>query len=360
MISQYPNQFTPNYAVPPGETLKETLVARGMSQADLADRTGRPRKTINEIIAGKTAITSETALQLERVLGVPASFWNALERRYRETLARLAERDSLQEQVEWLRNFPVKRMMELGWLPQSNDKVVQLQALLGFFGVASISVWQSRSAQQQTRFRKSQSAESDRFAVAAWLRRGELLAAEIGCQAYDAQRFRQTLGGARRLTVSPPEVFEPHLVRACAEAGVAVVFVPELPRTRTHGAAYWLAPDKAVIQLSLRYKTDDHFWFSFFHEAVHVLRHHPTLIFLDGDNSSEETEANEMAAEFLIPANKLTNFAKRPMFRSEQAIRAFAQALAISPGIVVGRMQHDGLLPYTHLNRLKRQFAWKQ
>ena len=54
--------------------------------AELAESTGRPRKTINEIIAGKAEITAETALQLERVLGIPASFWNNLERNYQESL----------------------------------------------------------------------------------------------------------------------------------------------------------------------------------------------------------------------------------------------------------------------------------
>ena len=77
------NQYTPDYVSPPGETLQEVLEERGMSQAELAERTGRPKKTINEIINGKAAITPETALQLERVLGIPASFWNNRERRYR-------------------------------------------------------------------------------------------------------------------------------------------------------------------------------------------------------------------------------------------------------------------------------------
>jgi addiction module HigA family antidote len=81
-------RFLPDYAVPPGETLLETLETIGMSQAELAERTGRPKKTNNEIIKGKAAITSETALLLERVLGVPAISWNNLERNYQETLAR--------------------------------------------------------------------------------------------------------------------------------------------------------------------------------------------------------------------------------------------------------------------------------
>jgi addiction module HigA family antidote len=88
------SSFQPNYAVPPGETLRETLEFLGMTQAQLADRTGRPKKTINEIISGKAAITAETALQLERVLGVPASFWSNLERRRNSALIKNGSKNS--------------------------------------------------------------------------------------------------------------------------------------------------------------------------------------------------------------------------------------------------------------------------
>jgi len=83
------NQFKPDYAVLPGDTLKETIDALGMSQTDLAERTGRPVKTINEIIQGKAGITPETALQFEKVFNIPASFWNNLEQNYQESLAAL-------------------------------------------------------------------------------------------------------------------------------------------------------------------------------------------------------------------------------------------------------------------------------
>ncbi len=93
-------QYIPDFVSPPGETLLEVLETRGMSQAELAERTGRPKKTINEIIKGKTAITPETALQFEFVLGVPARFWNQREQNYREFLAR--QRENL-KQRDWVR-----------------------------------------------------------------------------------------------------------------------------------------------------------------------------------------------------------------------------------------------------------------
>lgn len=82
------NQYQPNFVSPPGETLLETLQEREISIGELAAKTGIPESAIAEIIGGKAAITPEIALQLERILGIPARFWHNRERHYRDYLAR--------------------------------------------------------------------------------------------------------------------------------------------------------------------------------------------------------------------------------------------------------------------------------
>src|SRR6266446_682907 len=99
--------FEPNFAVPPAETLD----ALGMTQAELAERMGRPLKTINEIVAGKAMITADSALQLEKVLGVPASFWTNHERLYRDSLARRRETSELKHHLDWLKTIPVRALV---------------------------------------------------------------------------------------------------------------------------------------------------------------------------------------------------------------------------------------------------------
>ena len=123
MTERIQNQYVPDLVSAPGETLEEVLETRGMSQAELADRTGRPKKTINEIIRGKAAITAETAIQFERVLGIPASFWMAREQNYREAIARTKEFESLESQAEWLRKIPYKAMAKLGWVAEHREKI---------------------------------------------------------------------------------------------------------------------------------------------------------------------------------------------------------------------------------------------
>jgi HTH-type transcriptional regulator / antitoxin HigA len=64
----------PDLAVPQGDFLAETWEEIGMSQAALARQMGRPVQAVNEIVRGKKEITPETALQLEKTLGIPASW----------------------------------------------------------------------------------------------------------------------------------------------------------------------------------------------------------------------------------------------------------------------------------------------
>jgi HTH-type transcriptional regulator / antitoxin HigA len=359
MSSTIQNQYTPNYVAHPGETLLETLEALGMSQADLADRTGRPKKTINEIIHGKATITPETALQLERVLRVPASFWNNLERNYREFIASQEEQKKLQQHVEWLKQIPVKDMSKQGWIQIYKDKIQQLREVLTFFGVVSPERWEEVWGNMPVAFRKSSAFEGSRGAITAWLRRGEIEAQSIYCAPYDAGKFKKTLRQIRSLTNESPEVFQPEVVRLCSQVGVAVVFVPELPKTHICGATRWLKSDKALIQLSLRHKTDDHLWFAFFHEAGHVLLHGKQDLFLEINSTDDpkEQEANNFAANFLIPEAELQQFIKSNQY-TQTAIQQFATKVGIAPGIVVGRLQHAKLLPHAHCNDLKRRFAW--
>jgi addiction module HigA family antidote len=360
MSKEIENQFIPDYAVPPGETLAETLKAIGMSQADLAERTGRPVKTINEIIKGKAAITPETALQLERVLGTSAGFWNNLERNYQETLARINEQKKLKLKIDWLKKVPLNKLIKMGWIKKYANKVQQLQEVLNFFGIASPEQWETRWMRTQVSYRTSKAFRIDPYAVASWLRMGELTARNINCATFDASKFKNALSFIRILTVKSPKQFRNEIIRLCSEAGVAVAFIPEIPKIRASGATWWINSSKAVIQLSLRYKTDDQLWFSFFHEAGHILLHGKKEVFIeDDDRNTKEDAADKFASDFLIPLKEYERFNRSGKY-SKAAIRRFADELGIAPGIVVGRLQHDDRLSHSYCNDLKKKFEWRK
>ena len=356
MISQQEHEYKPDVVFPPGETLQETLEALGMSRKDLAARTGLTAKHINEIIKGRASISEDTALRLERVLGIDASFWRNLEHQYRRFLAEQSERKELSQKQDWLSNFPLKAMIQWGWIRELKDPVDQLSELLSYFRVASWESWENVWAEEAA-FRKSPAFQSNPYAIAAWLRRGEILAESIECEEFNAKDLRSILGDLKRLSRLNPDEYLPRLQEMCAQYGVAVVFLPELPETRVCGVTRWLRKNKALVQLSDRYKKDDHFWFTFFHEVGHVLQHRKKEVFIEEeggrDKGPQEEEADRFAANTLIPSKEYSRLVQggKPKLKE---IEDFAERLGIAPGIVVGRLQHDQILDYSQGNKLKQ------
>ena len=351
--------FSPDWVSPPGDTIADLLDEKGWEQAALAERTGFSRKHINELIQGRAAISPDTAQRLATVLGSTIEFWLTREAHYRATLQRRDAEQALDRQASWLREIPVAWMVKQGLLKRSATKRGQVAECLRYFGVASVDAWRQTCTNPLAAFRASEKVTKYEGAVAAWLRAAEIAALPIRCKAFDADQFRSALGSLRSLASErDPAVFVPRLQEACSVHGVAVVFVPAPPGCPIHGATRWLTSDKALLALSLRYKSNDQLWFSFFHEVAHLLKHGKKLLFiegLDGLDEGKEREANRFASELLIPA---TQAERLRGLRSAAEVECAARELKIDPGIVVGRMQHEGWLAHSHLNHLKVRYRW--
>ncbi len=347
----------PDIAIPPGELLEETLESLGMSQAELARRTGRPVQAINEIVRGSKEITPETALQFERVLGVPAHVWVRLEADYRYNLARLQDKKRLEDEIPLAKKYPYKEMASYGWVPDVADDETKVVELLRFFRVSSLRHLESREL--SVVWRQSTKVEISREALLAWLARGEHEAEASGVTTeFDRDQVRRRLPELRRLTREKPEVFAPRLRQLLADCGVAVAFVPYLKKTGAHGATQWLG-QKALVQFSVHYKWGDIFWFSVFHELGHLLLHHRRGVFVNpvgGEKSSEEKEADVFASDTLIPPERYAQFRARFDRPFASGVEAFAKEIEIAPGVIVGRLQYDQVLPPSHLNQLRPRF----
>jgi len=185
------------------------------------------------------------------------------------------------------------------------------------------------------------------------------MAQEVACQPFESARFRTALDEIRKLTLKTPSEFERAIKRLCSDAGVALVLLSELPKTRLSGATRWLNKDKALIMLSLRHRTNDHFWFSFFHEAGHILLHGKKMLFLDDVKQAEsdlEAEANQFAANMLITDKDYRVFVASNPLPTGVDVSAFARRAGIAPGIAVGRLQHDKVIGFAAMNELKEHY----
>ena len=357
------NEYVPDYIVTPGEVLEDYLEQAGLTQASLAERTGLSKKTINEIIKAKSSITAETALKFERTLNRPAHFWSNLERQYQEDKTRLADKIRLEEHLHWLDYFPVNAMAKLGWIEKCRAKTLQLAALLRYFAVASPAQWETLWVRElQTAFREKGTSQKDVAIISSWLRKGEIDAQQQSCTKYDKQKFRDSLAEIRKLTkIKNADDFVPKLKSICAAAGVAIVFIPALPKLGIYGATRRIN-DRYIMQLSLYGKSNDQLWFTIFHEACHIINHTQRELYIEAkgleNEKNKEKEADIFAQNMLIPPNRLRQFLVQGHTPTLQQIERFAKSIDIAPGVVVGRLQHDKVIPMSWGNGLKIRYEW--
>lgn len=338
--------YEPAELVAPGETLTEWLSREEMTQAEFAKRTSLTPKHINQVIRGNVGISPDVALTFERVTEISARLWTQLDANYQLAKQRLQEDEALREHVDLIDRFPIKELENRNAIAHKTKKTDKLRELLRFFLVADADaledVWLRPALYRQTK-----AFEIDQGAVASWLRLAEVQAAKIKTRPFDAGACRAAISQMRELSTLPGIKWLDPLKELCASVGIALVILKELPKCRINGATRWLSPERAMVVLSLRHRRNDIFWFTLFHELCHVLRHSKKQTFVDSKGSGIakelEDEADGFASRVLIPTQFAADLRQ---LQTAKAVQDFADSIRVAPGIVVGRMQHEGLIPH--------------
>ncbi len=353
--------FISDMAIPPGEYLEEMLEDAEISQAELARRMGRPSQAINEIVKGDKAITPETALQLEQVLGVSAQFWSTLETEFRLVLAKQQQHKEIKHEESLISEFPYSQLSKLNLVEKTRDKLRKVVELRKFFGVSSLK--NIRTVNEfSPAFRQQEKSTISHESLASWLRAGHVIADKREVNIFNKEKLEQSITELRDLTnvIEPNELIK-KITSVLADCGVVLALVPTFPKSYTTGATFWIGKNKAVIMMSLRGAWSDIFWFSLFHEIGHILLHDKRVTFLesgklDPQYKKQEEEADTFSQKSLIPAEPYSTFVRENNF-SSSSIKQFAEQIGIFPGIVTGRLQHDKKLPHTiHCHRIR--YKW--
>ena len=336
----------------PGVTLEEKLLEMGMSIKEFAIRTSKPEKTIIAVIRGRSSITTEMAVSFENVTMIPASFWLRKQLSYDEYVVRKNREAAVAASAEWMKKFPVAEMVKRGWLNTASSIEEKVQALFSFFAISTEKAWNDYYINQELKlaFRISLVHAKDPHAMSAWLRRGEIQAANISLnEQFDEKKLRSTLPRMKQLMVDDIEGFFPKLQELCAECGVKLVSTQCLPKAPINGATRWIN-DTPIVQLSNRYKRYDIFWFNFFHEIGHILLHGKKDIFLEHAGCVEndlvkEQEADRFASNILLTSNDEQEILKSHDY-SVECIKRAASRYGTHPAIIVGRLQHCNAIDY--------------
>lgn len=345
--------YLPNKAIHPGYTLAKALEREGMTQKNLCARTGLSEKHLSQIINGVASITVETALLLENALGGSASFWLNLEKNYQETKARLERISLVKNETSLVSKFFYNELAKRRYVPQTSNIENKVENLWRFFGVNSLSYVANT---ERVDFRKKSGIEVKKEGIAAWLRCGEIDSKKVSLPEYSAKKLQQALSKIKILSVKEPEEFSKEIINILNTCGVSLVFTPHFPGIGVSGATRWIG-NNPLIQLSIYYSWADIFWFNLYHEIGHLLLHGKKDKFIEFDDrelvtaKDKEDEADRFASNELIPEKTYAELIKHTL--SIQGIIELAGSLGIHPGIVAGRLCHDGKVSWNKVSSLR-------
>lgn len=346
------NQYFPQSRPHPGETLTEKLEEMKMGPKEFALRSGKPEKTIIAILKGESSITPDMAVQFENVTKITANFWMNHQRSYDEFVARQKRQTVIQQAISWAKQFPLADMIKKGWLPQVTTIEEKTMEMLAFFSFSNHTAWEDYYFNQQLKvaFRISLAHIKEPYAISAWLRKGELQAAELQVGEYSEKKFKEALPKLKAIMANHPEDFFHQLQNICSEAGVKVVHTPCINKAPISGSTRWLN-DTPFIQLTGRYNRNDIFWFTFFHEAGHIILHGKKDIFLENLEYSDkdlekEKEADSFAIKWTFSDEEEAEIVESLPLKN-QDIKKFAKKFKTHPAIIIGRLQRKKLIHYS-------------
>ena len=339
-------------ATPPGATIKEQLIDRGLSQKEFALRMGMSEKHISKLINGDVQLTPEVAVRLEMVLGVPAKFWNKLEATYREKLIKANAENEMDSDKELVKKLPYREMSKNGWVPETREATEKVIYLRKYFEVVNLEIIKDMKL-SKIACRRLAETEKGNLALLAWAQKAKLEARAIETSLIDLKTLKEKLPEIRSMTAMNPADFCPKLIEMLSGCGIALVFLPHIGGSFLHGATF-CDGNKIVVGLTVRGKDADKFWFSLFHELGHILLGHINQS--DGTTDEDEEAADNFAKETLIPTVEFNAFTSLNDF-SKTSICSFAQKQNILCGIVVGRLQKEGFINYNRCNDFKTKYV---
>jgi len=338
-------------ATPPGATIKEQLIDRGMSQKEFAVRMDMSEKHISKLINGEVQLTPDVAVRLEMVLGVPAKFWNNLEAVYREKLIKVEAENSMEADEELAKRLPYSEMVEYGWVPETRSIKKKVVNLRKYFEVVELSLLENNQITRIACRRLAVTEKSD-FALMAWAQEAKLKARNIETAPINIKGLINLIPEIRSMTLLKPEEFCQNLKYKLSVVGIALVFLPHLKGSFLQGASF-VDGNKIVVGLTARGKDADKFWFSLFHELAHVILGHIGQV--DGTTDDDEKAADNWSRNTLIPEDSFMEFTSNCNY-SALSVCEYAKKIGIAPGILIGRLQKEGYITYSMLNDLKDHY----
>ncbi|MBE6015648.1 MAG: addiction module antidote protein, HigA family [Lachnospiraceae bacterium] len=349
-------------AVHPGYYIADLIEELGMTQAEFATRVGTNTKTISYLVNGQANITNDLAKKMSVMTGTSEVLWLNLQSSYDQKVIEIQKEKDFDEQKDLARLIDYEFFIDVVELPTTKSIGERILNLCKYFKVSDLRIMMNQDF--LVNYRKGVSSVSDKNIInsRAWVQTAINFSQGIETKSYDAEKLKSYLSEIRSMTLQKPELFLPRMKQIFSECGVAFVLLPNLKNSGVNGAVKWIGDDRAVLAMNNRRLDADIFWFSLFHEVRHVLQRKVKTTFISytdeemiEENERLEKDADNFAMNYLIPPVAMRKFAPTK-YTTDEEIIGFAKSIGIHPGIVAGRLQHDGVISHKRCSKLKEKY----
>ena len=339
-------EYNDTIAFHPGYYIKEIVDESGLTQEDFAKRLDTTPKNLSLLIRGEQSLSIDIAMKLSRMIGTSVTYWLNLQNAYDTLIAEFKSDEELAEERKVFDNLDYKFFREnygLPDLPRQKDK--QIEEVRKFLNVATLTVLKRKDMAVSFRSAMENLTEASTVKANAMVQIAINQALKIEVPKFDKKKFEKAVDYALTLTTQHGD-FYPLIRKAFEDAGVIFVILPNLPGSGINGATKKIGQNVMLMVNDRRFYSDT-FWFTLFHEIGHIINGDYGITF-ENEHTGQEDAADKYAEDKLIPPGEYEAFVKMNEF-SENAIRRFAERIDRDPGIVLGRLQNDQIVPFTNV-----------
>lgn len=334
-------EYHDTIAFHPGYYIKEIVETSGLTQGDFAKRLDTTPKNLSLLVRGEQSLSIDIAVKLSRMMGTSVAYWLNLQNVYDSLIAEFKSEEELVKERNVFRYFDYNYFRDnhgLPDLPQKRDE--QIKQVREFLNVATLSVFTRRD--MAVNFRSSAKALSEENIVNAnvMVQIAMNKALKMDAPKFSKSKFEDAVKYVLTLT-KHHKGFCSLIQEAFFEAGVVFIILPDVPGSKTDGATKKIG-DKIMLMVNDRKLSADCFWFTLFHEIGHIVNGDYGISF-EKETGIQEEAADRYAEDSLIPPESYREFLTKGQFDLE-ALTAYAGQIERSPGIVLGRLQKDGII----------------
>ena len=349
----------------PGYYIEEIIDSMGISQAEFATRLGTTPKTLSQLLNGQANISNDLAKKLATMLGTSVDVWQNLQNTFDKKIIEIEQIKDLDEQEFITRLLDYSYFMKNAGLPKTNDVREKTKNLCSFLKIADLRIL--TKPEYLVNYKTNSTTDNDTQQIInsrAWIQTAINMSDSVITKPYDSAKLRSFLPEFRKMASHSPVESAQKIKNLLAESGVAFVLLCPFKNPGVDGAVKWMNDSRAILAMNNKGDDIGKFWFSFFHEIRHILQKKLKTLFVDNSTSELsytnvmlEKDADRFAQDFLISPAEYSKFSPSSMTTIDE-ILSFADSINVHPSIVVGRLQHDGIISKTKGNKLKESYSF--